>query len=216
MGQSLYCRMCWLTAVVVATLAAPAVAQTELKFIVPLTVKVEGGRFVDVEFTGLDKVRFIPGDEVKARFEGGGEFDAEFWSRRYTWQKTEKRGKKKIITTTTKDAEVTWRAKWGAGIDGVLAFANGPNKNDVVRLAVSKLGSPKPIPIVQKVEAVKLEFTVRPDPDRVVDRPADVPPNATNLTATPDESSPPKTVALIDHGADLGKLVITVTRPSGK
>lgn len=209
-----------LGAVVALAFATPAGARAderaELKFTVVLTAKVDGGQFVGVAFTGLDKVTFLPGDEVKITFEGNAEFDAEFWSRRYTWQKTEKRGKKKIITTTTKDAEVTWRAKWGAGIDGVFAFANGPAKEDVVKLPVSKLANAKPVKIVHKVEAVKLEFTVQPDPNRIVDRPADVPANAENLTVTPRQELPPKIDALISNGADLGKLVVTVKRPSGK
>src|SRR5579871_5291307 len=73
-------------------------AQTKLPPVdIPLTAKVDAGRLVDVEFTGLDKVVLIPGDRVQVKFEGSSEFSAEFWSRRYTWEKTEQRGKKKII-----------------------------------------------------------------------------------------------------------------------
>ncbi len=187
-----------------------------------LTAKVDGERFVGIDAHNLNGVQLVPGDRVEVRFERGSDFDAELWSRRYTWEKTEKRGKKKIITTMTKDAEVTWRATWGAGVEGVLTLGKDAvtshgvvGEQRVPGVLLSKLvnGAKAEVKIADKVPAASLQLIVK-EPDRDVDRPIDVPANAQKLTSTPREDQPPKVDVLVTQGADLGRVVLRITRPA--
>ena len=198
MGFSSDCRSLKFLGVIILCFLTTASKAGELDPItINLTAKVTDGRLVDVGFTNLEQIRLIPGDTVQVTFAGPEEFDAEFWSRQYTWEKTEKRGKKKIITSMRKDAEVTWQARWGAGIDGVLDL--GKKKIQLAKL----LKKPEKIKVTDVVEKAALKFNVQPDPDRVVDRPDDVPANADKLRVDPPESEKPKVDALIADGATM-------------
>jgi hypothetical protein len=216
----------------IAFLAAErwASAQGVPDVILKLTAKVEDGRFVGIDVADLDKVHLVPGDLVTVRIEGAHNFNAEMWSRRYTWEKKEKRKKKEIITTMTQDADVTWQATWGSGVEGILTLGEhatisygaietiGNTKNEkkekVVVLSRLMDRTVAHFQIADEVKAGSLQMTVKPEPDRVVDRPDDVPASASKLKATPSEDQPPKIDVLVAQGEDLGRVVLKITRPA--
>jgi hypothetical protein len=188
---------------------------------VQLTAKVDADRLVGIDYNGLDKLNLVSGDRVEIALTPRGQFDAEYWSRRYTWTKEEKRGKKKVKTPMVVDAETTWQPRWGAGLDGVLKLG-GVVTQDGKAWKGSELSalsrSPARLTAADGGGAATLTFKVSPDPDRIVERPPEVPSEteAKDWKADPPEADSPKIEALINHGENVGTLKITVTRPAAQ